>query len=191
MDPLTGLPNRRGFMEKLGQQITKAVHWDWPVAILVLDLDHFKKVNDKFGHPVGDQVLAAAAHLMRDAAGPLDNVARIGGEEFAIAAVGAEHNNAADLADRIVRSFRIHDWETLKPGLAVTCSIGVAIRQPSRESQAITDLSDLIDEADRALLLVKQRGRNGYLLASDTGGASPAPSTRSVKKDRVGTVAEE
>ena len=172
-DPLTGLPNRRGFMDMLGLQIAKAVHWDWPVAILVLDLDHFKKVNDRFGHPVGDRVLAAAASLMREAAGPLDNVARIGGEEFAVAAVGAEQNNAADLADRIVRSFRGHDWGSLQPGLHVTCSVGVAIRQPGRESLPVTDLSALIDEADRALLQVKQHGRNGYLVASDphvTGG---------------------
>jgi len=166
-DPLTGLPNRRGFMETLGLQIAKAVHWDWPVAILVLDLDHFKRVNDRFGHPVGDQVLAAAARLLREAAGPLDNVARIGGEEFAVAAVGAEQNNAADLADRIVRGFRGHDWGSFQPGLTVTCSVGVAIRQPSREKQPVTDLAALIDEADRALMQVKQHGRNGYLVATD------------------------
>ena len=120
-------------------------------------------------------MLAAAAGLLREAAGPLDHVARIGGEEFAVAAVGADQNNAADLADRIVRSFRGHDWGSLQPGLHVTCSVGVAIRQPGREAQPVTDLSALIDEADRALLQVKQHGRNGYLVAAEPRAMSKTP----------------
>lgn len=166
-DPLTGLPNRRGFMEKLSLQMARAIHWDWPVAILMIDLDLFKKVNDRFGHPVGDQVLAATAQLLRETAGPLDNLARIGGEEFAVAAVGADKSHAADLADRIVRGFRAHDWQAVRAGLEITCSVGVATMQPSRETRPLVDLPSLIDEADRALLKVKSRGRNGYLLSGD------------------------
>jgi diguanylate cyclase (GGDEF)-like protein len=166
-DPLTGLPNRRGFTEKLGLEFERATQWDWPIAILVADLDLFKRVNDRFGHPVGDAVLVAAAQLLREAAGPLDHLSRLGGEEFAVAAVGADPRHGSELADRIVRSFRTHGWDRIQPGLHVTCSVGVAVIHPGRDGSTSDDLSNLIDIADKALLEVKQNGRNGYLLASD------------------------
>jgi diguanylate cyclase (GGDEF)-like protein len=163
-DPLTGLPNRRAFTEKLELELDRAVEWDWPIAMLVIDLDHFKKVNDRFGHPVGDAVLGVAAKLLREAAGPMDHLGRIGGEEFAVAAVGADVRHGGDLADRIVRTFRSHPWEETHAGLSVTCSVGVAVLQPSREGLDRKDLGQLIDAADRALFQVKQNGRDGYLL---------------------------
>ncbi len=166
-DPLTGLPNRRGFMDKVQLEYDRAFQWDWPIAILVMDLDHFKRVNDRFGHPIGDEVLAEAAQLLREAAGPVDHLGRIGGEEFALAAVGADHSHGADLADRIVRTFRAHDWKKIRPSLEVTCSVGVAVLHPSRERDRIKDLAALIQKGDEALLQVKKHGRNGYLLAGE------------------------
>jgi diguanylate cyclase (GGDEF)-like protein len=174
-DPLTGLPNRRGFTEKLDLEIERALQWDWPIAMLVADLDHFKRVNDKFGHPVGDAVLAVAAQLLREAAGPLDHLSRLGGEEFAVAAVGADVRAGGDLADRIVRTFRNHPWDRVNEGLRVTVSVGVAILQPSLNTGGKPDLGQLIDTADRALLQVKQNGRDGYLLAGDLPGRHAAP----------------
>ena len=171
-DPLTTLPNRRGFMEKVHLEFARAVQWDWPIAILVLDLDHFKRVNDKYGHPVGDQVLVTVAQILREAAGPVDHLGRIGGEEFAIAAVGADRSHGADLADRMVRSFRAHDWGTIRPGMTLTCSVGVAVVQPSRDQDGSHDLAKLIDKADKALLEVKRHGRNGYLMAGENIGAT-------------------
>jgi diguanylate cyclase (GGDEF)-like protein len=177
-DPLTGLPNRRGFTEKLAKEFERALQWDWPIAMLVADLDHFKRVNDRFGHPVGDVVLAAAAQLLREAAGPLDHLARLGGEEFAVAAVGADPRAGADLADRIVRAFRNHDWDRVQPGMSVTVSVGVAVLLPSRDVNASRELADLIDLADQALLQVKQNGRNGYLVWGDNAPTSLARITR-------------
>ena len=105
------------------------------------------------------------------------------GEEFAVAAVGADVRHGGDLADRIVRSFRTNDWDRVHDGLAVTCSVGVAVIQPGREGTTDIDLGELIDTADRALLQVKQNGRNGYLVHGDavpgaTPGLPPPPTPR-------------
>jgi diguanylate cyclase (GGDEF)-like protein len=163
-DELTGVHNRRGFLLTLHQQSTRAVHWDWPIAILEVDLDHFRLVNDRHGRAVGDRALAAAGTLVREGAGPLDNVGRLHGDVFLVGAVGADLSQAKDLADRIVRRFRSHDWSEVAEGLAVTCSVGVAVVQPSRtEAPILDDLGVLLVEAERAVLEVKRHGRNGYL----------------------------
>ncbi|MFV1958751.1 MAG: diguanylate cyclase [Planctomycetota bacterium] len=172
-DPLTGLPNRRGFTEKLHLELERITQLDWPVAILIMDLDLFKHVNDRYGHPVGDLVLVEASRLLREAVGALDHLARLGGEEFGVAAVGADRTHGAYLADRIVRTFRTHDWSTIKPGLSLSCSVGVADRSPPKDGWKIGDFQNLIDQADKALLQVKTTGRNGYLVAGDEVPALP------------------
>ena len=172
-DPLTGLPNRRAFTAKAELEMDRVKQWDWPLAILVIDLDHFKSVNDRFGHKIGDDVLVEAARLLRDAAGPADHLARIGGEEFAVAAAGTDRRHGADLADRIVRTFRTHDWGRIQPGLSLTCSIGVSIYQSTPGGRHAPRLKDLIDDADQALLRVKANERDGYLLAGDEVQAPP------------------
>lgn len=164
-DPLTNLLNRRGFVQTMHSEIGRAERYAWPIAMLMIDLDHFKRINDQHGHPFGDSVLRASANLLRDAAGTIDHLARVGGEEFAVAAVGADPNHGAELAQRILRQFNSHDWSTLKPGLKVTCSIGVAVLHPGRvggdPEQA---LGKLMSEADQGLYHVKQNGRNSFHL---------------------------
>jgi diguanylate cyclase (GGDEF)-like protein len=172
-DPLTQLPNRRGFMEKMRHEITRAERYAWPIAILMIDLDHFKRVNDEHGHAFGDEVLAAASQILRDTVGPVDHLARVGGEEFCVAAVAADPNHGAELAQRILRRFREHPWGDMKQGVAVTCSIGVAALDTSRaSSDPDASLSRLLDEADRALYTVKENGRNNFHIAG-----SSAPTT--------------
>jgi diguanylate cyclase (GGDEF)-like protein len=162
-DPLTTLLNRRGFLSTMRGEISRAERYAWPIAILMIDLDHFKKVNDDHGHAFGDSVLKTSGRLLREAVGTIDHLARVGGEEFAVAAVAADPNHGAELAQRILRHFRSHGWEALKPGLKVTCSIGVAILHPGRHaSDADSTLSRLMDEADRSLYQVKQAGRNDF-----------------------------
>ena len=157
---------------------------DWPIALLAIDLDHFKRVNDTFNHQVGDAVLVETARLMRDAAGPLDHVARLGGEEFAVAAVGVDERQARDLADRLVRMFRVHDWDRVQPGLErITISVGVAVRAASRGLSRYIDLDALIAEADQALLRVKRNGRDGFLLAGEA--LRPGPVTSSTILARI------
>ncbi len=162
-DPLTTLLNRRGFLNTMRGEIGRAERYAWPIAILMIDLDHFKRINDTHGHAFGDTVLKTSAKLLREAVGTIDHLARVGGEEFAVAAVAADPNHGAELAQRVLRQFRSHEWERLKPGLAVTCSIGVAVLHPGRNTgDAEATLSRLMDEADRGLYHVKQNGRNDF-----------------------------
>lgn len=166
-DPLTQLPNRRGFMQKMREEIARAERFAWPISILMIDLDHFKMVNDEHGHAFGDAVLAQAAQILRDSVGPVDHLARVGGEEFAVAAVAADPQHGGELASRILRRFRQHPWAEMKPGLKITCSIGVAALDTSRSnSSPDASLSRMLDEADHALYEVKEGGRDNYALAS-------------------------
>ncbi len=174
-DPLTGLPNRRAFTAKVELEMDRVKQWDWPLAMLAIDLDHFKSVNDRYGHKTGDDVLVEASRLLRDAAGPADHLARMGGEEFAVAAAGTDRRHGADLADRIVRTFRTHDWGRIQTGLSLTCSIGVSIYQATQDGRYQASLKDLIDDADRALLHAKTGGRDRYVVDGDE---PPAPPPR-------------
>jgi diguanylate cyclase (GGDEF)-like protein len=168
-DPLTGLPNRRGFKDKLRLESERISRWDWSIAMLVIDLDHFKRVNDDFDHEVGDLVLVHAGRVLREGAGPLDHVARLGGEEFAIASVGSDRQHAEDLARRIIHAFRRNAWSAIAPGLGpLTCSIGISVRTPSRTPEGVIDFDAMIQEADHALMIRKKNGRNGLFVAGDT-----------------------
>ena len=163
LDPLTQLPNRRSFMEKVTGEYLRAERFSWPISILMIDLDHFKRINDRFGHGLGDRVLHNAADLLRDTVGAMDHLARIGGEEFAVAAVGADPNHGAELAKRIVLAFRNHGWERIAAGLNVTCSVGVAtLGAAHAHLGADNAISRLFQEADTALYDVKQSGRDSF-----------------------------
>jgi len=178
-DPLTQLPNRRGFMQKMRQEIARAERYAWPISILMIDLDHFKMVNDEHGHAFGDAVLSQAAQILRDTVGPVDHLARVGGEEFAVAAVAADPEHGSELAMRILRRFREHAWGEMRPDLRVTCSIGVAGLDTSRsDASPDASLSRLLDEADRALYEVKESGRDNFALAA---GAADMPTPASLR----------
>ena len=170
-DPLTRLPNRRGFMEKMQYEIARAERYAWPISVLVIDLDHFKNVNDEHGHAFGDAVLSTTAEILRDSVGPVDHLARVGGEEFAVAAVAADPSHGAELAARIVRRFRQHPWDEMKPGLKVTCSIGIAALDTTRSGgDAVASLAHIMDQADQALYGVKESGRDNFRIADPVGG---------------------
>jgi diguanylate cyclase (GGDEF)-like protein len=174
-DPLTSLDNRRGFLQKMEGELQRAERFNWPVAMLMLDIDHFKKLNDVHGHAAGDQALIEVARLLRENVGTLDHIARVGGEEFAVAVVAAEPYHGRDLADRIVRAFRARDWSRIRPGLTATVSVGVAVLPPSQSGGDPHEvISQLMQRADRALYVVKQNGRDGFHVAgSETTPAAP------------------
>ncbi len=172
-DPLTQLSNRRSFMEKMGQELARAQNFSWPMSVLVIDLDHFKQVNDQYGHAFGDQVLQQAAQILRDSVGTIDHLGRVGGEEFSVGAVAAEPNHGAELAMRIIRRFRTHPWASLRPGLQITCSIGVAVLDPTRTAiRGTSTLEELLDQADKVLYKVKEQGRDAYAVF-EPGAARP------------------
>lgn len=154
-DSLTGLHNRRHFMESAQQELDRARRYQTPLSLALLDADHFKAVNDRYGHPVGDQALqmlaATGRRLLRD----IDLFARIGGEEFAILLPQTDQAAAWMVADRLRQAIMEQPIATELGSLYLTVSLGLASLDP-----ATADLADLIRRADLALYQAKQNGRN-------------------------------
>jgi diguanylate cyclase (GGDEF)-like protein len=154
-DPLTGLPNRRAFDEALAREVARAGRAGAALALVLVDVDHFKRVNDVHGHPAGDLVLRAVAERIAAAARAGDLVGRLGGEEFAIALPGAERASAAEAAERIRARVGSEPIAVDGAALAVTISAGVA----SFPADA-ADGPALVARADARLYEAKRAGRN-------------------------------
>ena len=153
-DSLTSLPNRRSLDESLGRQFALAGRQGSPLCVALLDVDHFKQVNDGFSHQVGDVVLQTVAGLIRRACRASDFVGRWGGEEFALVFPDTEEAGARVVCEAVRVAIEAHPWAEMQPGLAVTASLGVAARggAPTRER--------LLAQADARLYEAKHAGRN-------------------------------
>jgi two-component system cell cycle response regulator len=154
-DSLTGLMNRRAFLEAMERERSRAERHTLPLSVLLLDVDHFKKVNDTYGHDAGDIVLRGIASALHRIARKSDFVARWGGEEFVVALVQTAEAGGRVAAERVRRAiaesaFTLPSGEILK----VTASVGLA------SASAVVQLDDMIIRADRALYVAKGRGRN-------------------------------
>jgi diguanylate cyclase len=147
-DPLTGLPNRRYAERALGE-LAKL-----PLCVAVADADHFKGVNDRYGHFVGDEVLRQMAAILRDNVRENDFVARFGGEEFLIALSGVGIEDARARCEALREQVAAYPWEQIEPGLRVTISIGLAA------VPAGGDLPHAMTAADQRLYTAKRTGRN-------------------------------
>ena len=157
-DTLTGLFNRRAAQDLLEREWTAYRQKDLPFCVLMIDIDHFKHINDAYGHAVGDKVLIGLASRLRGGTRPSDHVARMGGEEFLVFLPQTEIPSAQAAAERLRQ--HVAAW-TLEPEqLSVTVSIGVA--QAAAEDEAF---DDLLIRADRALYAAKTAGRNRVHLA--------------------------
>jgi diguanylate cyclase (GGDEF)-like protein len=154
-DRLTGIWNRAAIMDYLQSELARAARQHFRVGVILADLDHFKRVNDTYGHPAGDKVLQEAAGRMKAALRPYDRVGRYGGEEFLIVASGCDGAEATALAERIRRSIGEEpvNWSPVE--VAMTSSLGVAVSGNGRE-----DGDTLIADADEALYRAKNGGRN-------------------------------
>jgi two-component system cell cycle response regulator len=161
-DPLTGLYNRRYAVPHVSRLADRAFQKKRPFALLLLDLDFFKQVNDVHGHAAGDAVLVTLAQRLKDNLRAADLISRWGGEEFLVAVPDADRNAAKRTAERLCR-IMAHQPVTLPGGdrLTVTLSIGVAIGKPGRDSDPL----DLIEQADQALYAAKHKGRNTVVMA--------------------------
>ncbi|MEP7763804.1 GGDEF domain-containing protein [Sanguibacter sp. 25GB23B1] len=155
-DALTGLRNRRALDTALSQWATDPTR---RFACALLDIDHFKRVNDRWSHQVGDQVLARLGVVLHDIVRDDDVVARYGGEEFAILLDGLSDVNAADAFERIRHAIVSHAWDDLLPGERITVSIGVALHRDDEQVES------LLSRADAALYAVKRNGRDAVRLA--------------------------
>lgn len=155
-DPLTGLANRRDFDQRLAMEIERSQRQGLPLAAAMLDLDHFKLVNDRCGHAVGDAVLRQVADLIRQHCRRIDLVSRYGGEEFALALPASSGAAAAMLCERIRAAMLAFDWRSLHPELekGVTLSAGVSELHPGMNGEG------LLSAADDWLYAAKRGGRN-------------------------------
>lgn len=158
VDPLTGLLNRRGFAERMEVEVARARREAYPLAVIALDLDHFKRVNDAHGHEVGDRVLNWVGSVLSEHARGGDVVARAGGEEFVVSLPRADAAEARAVAERIRRAIAApsagRGCHGISAELAVTISAGVAV------SSGPLHVDDLLEAADRALYSAKDGGRN-------------------------------
>ncbi len=160
-DPLSGCLNRRGFEQQYRRELSRAARAHTDLALIAVDLDFFKRVNDTFGHLVGDQVIAEAGELLRASARAGDVVARTGGEEFMVLAPDTPVDGALHLAARIVDSFRKKSFaEPRTRKVTVTVSIGVVADTIPNEGMA----EDLRARADEALYAAKRSGRDRLVL---------------------------
>ncbi|MBB2163732.1 diguanylate cyclase [Gluconacetobacter sp. 1b LMG 1731] len=159
-DELTGLPNRRAFFQALHACMAQDAA---KIAVAIFDLDHFKLVNDRYGHPIGDIVLQRVASTVLAAVRDGDMVARIGGEEFAVLITDQNPEQAISLARRLVRAVSSDSIVVPSgPTLHVTISMGIACHRPDEDHAA------LIERADQALYVAKRGGRNRLMIAEDT-----------------------
>jgi diguanylate cyclase (GGDEF)-like protein len=159
-DPLTGVYNRRFMEQRLREEVSKARRYNFELALLMLDLDHFKRVNDELGHQAGDQVLIEISNLFDCELRDSDILARYGGEEFLIIATNTAPTAAAALAERLRICIEAHTFltdfsEAAQQGIRITVSIGVASFADSSN-----DEESLIKLADRNLYRAKHGGRN-------------------------------
>jgi len=161
IDPLTGIANRRAFLQDAEAQLKRQMIEPRPIAVLLLDLDNFKGINDRFGHAVGDRVLEMFAEVGSGCMRRYDIFGRLGGEEFAALLVDTSRERALAVAEEIRSSFvEVTAMVEGKPVVA-TVSIGVVISY-----DAVLDLSALLAQADHALYRAKDNGRNRIEIAS-------------------------
>jgi diguanylate cyclase (GGDEF)-like protein len=167
-DVLTGLNNRRHFIQLSETELSRTSRHGGPLSVVMLDIDHFKHINDTHGHQIGDTVIQMLAGICREQLRDLDVIGRLGGEEFAVTMPNADHAQAMVVAERLRQAIEAASLQ-LPQGLLVrfTVSIGVTT-QPNGLHHGATKLDTLLDQADQALYRAKNNGRNqvcGFLEA--------------------------
>jgi len=159
-DPLTDLPNRRALDRELPWMMGHAENRDQPLCAAMIDLDHFKQVNDRFGHGTGDQVLEIIASMLRTFVRDTDLAVRIGGEEFLLVFSDTNLEAASQACERLLMSVRSYNWESVSPELTCTVSVGLAALQ------AHETVSVWLARSDAALYEAKRGGRNRTCVAA-------------------------
>jgi len=160
-DPLTQLANRRFLMQTLEKEFRRSVRSKQPLALIMADIDHFKRINDTCGHQQGDVVLKAVAEALTDELREYDLAARFGGEEFALLLPDTELFQAKVAAERIRKRVALLEFEGCLKEIGLTISLGVA----AGPRQDIREIDDLVRLADDALYAAKREGRNRVVIA--------------------------
>lgn len=157
-DPLTGLPNRRGLEAHAGREIDYSRHHGTPLAVLAIDIDHFKRINDQYGHDVGDVALQSVARALAAVMRKEDIVARPGGEEFIALLANTDLAGASTIAERLREIVEDLDIAADDRSLRMTASFGIAVLDPGDTFESV------LRRADRALYAAKLAGRNCVML---------------------------
>ena len=160
-DPLTGLHNRLMFMDRLTHALARSERLPAPVAVLFVDLDHFKSVNDQYGHTTGDAVLRAVAETLLRTVRPSDTVARMGGDEFAVVCEDMRNEKDAVVVAQRLCSELQHPLKLDSESVSISASIGIAFAQEG------DDPDTLMRNADAAMYRVKEGGRGSYEIYLD------------------------
>jgi diguanylate cyclase (GGDEF)-like protein len=153
-DSLTGLGNRRLLDKRFGDEFDRAVRHGRPLAVALIDIDHFKRINDRYSHAVGDAALKELARLLTGSIRHTDLVVRMGGEEFVLVLVETDATAAAQICDKLRIAIESHAWGRVHAGLALTVSIGYCA------DTNVADADRMLAIADRNLYVAKDRGRN-------------------------------
>ena len=160
-DPLTGIFNRRHLMDQGEREIRRARRYGTDLALLILDIDHFKPINDRFGHAIGDDALKAMVHLCQGHLREIDVMCRLGGEEFVVLLPETSDSAAMIAAERLRAAIEAHAM-TLPDGLVLTFTISIGLTAARQED---TSLGDVLSRADEALYAAKGAGRNQVMRA--------------------------
>lgn len=177
-DPLTGLFNRREFVRQAEHELARAQRLGGVLSLLMVDLDHFKLINDRFGHPAGDEVLRHVARLMTQTVRQTDRIARFGGEEFVLLLPDTPEADALRLADKLRQ--QLADTPVAGVGIPVTASIGLACMPAGKT----LTLDTLLQQTDRALYQAKHQGRNRTVVALTSSEQSSMDATPQPAHDR-------
>ncbi len=154
-DALTGLYNRRRFFEMLENAVADGLRYERPLGLIMCDIDHFKSINDTYGHPMGDEVLRRVARVLNDVARTTDRVCRIGGEEFAIILPQTDYQGAEQLAERFRQEIARQEFRHQGRDFSITLSLGICVLPEHARHK-----EELIQRADQALYQAKEGGRN-------------------------------
>ena len=156
IDTLTGIPNRRAIFKALERNVMLCSQYEQPLGVMMIDLDHFKSINDGFGHDGGDIVLKEASVRMQDCIRTSDMIGRFGGEEFLAIIPNGTVEELQNIAERIRSSLEASPVSTDDFVIPFTCSIGVAVMLDYEKES----IDDIIQRADKALYVAKEMGRN-------------------------------
>jgi diguanylate cyclase (GGDEF)-like protein len=162
-DHLTGLPNRRCFFEAASREFAAAKRLGTTLSAVMVDIDHFKKVNDDYGHNVGDLILQSVAQLLQKAMRGSDLLGRYGGEEFVVLLPDTSAQMAQQVAERIRHGVQVGDFRAAAGQIRITASFGVSCFNGAADE--CSDIQVVIDKADKALYQAKNNGRNQVVVA--------------------------
>ncbi len=164
-DGLTGLFNHRHFQERLKQEFHRIGRLPETISLLIIDIDHFKEINDSYGHPIGDSVLKDVSDIIKKTIRNIDIPARYGGEEFAVILIGTDAHGALKMAERLRKAVMKRVFSAEGKNFQITVSIGLSTHRDDMRSKEA-----LIEEADKALYHAKKTGRNRSVLWSNMKG---------------------